>query len=125
MATVKPQEQYPDRELKHGKNQPIESTNLRTMFSKPMSSIVRFRSPIRCNLSLLDVYKAAFIPNAHNITQSLGALGTGSVALFQLGLVHIYRFYHHTIEVKHRSDVLSHWQLQMSWARCLLEVANQ
>ena len=97
MAMVKPQEQYPNRKPKHGQNQPIESTNLRTMFSEPMSSIVGFQSPIQCNLSLVDIYKAAFIPNAHNITQSLGALGTGSVALFQLGLVHIYRFYHHTV----------------------------
>ena len=41
--------------------------------------------------------KQLFRPNTHDITQSLGALGTGSVALFQLGLVHINRFYHHIL----------------------------
>ena len=49
--------------------------------------------------------KQLFIPNAHDIAQSLGALGTGSVALFQLGLVHINRFYHHT-EKKNEGSTL-------------------
>ena len=59
MTTVKPQEQYPDRQLKHRKNQPIESTNLRAMFSESIPAIGGFLSPIQSNLSLLDTYKTA------------------------------------------------------------------
>ena len=49
MAKVKPQEQYHDHELKQRKNQPIESTDLRTMFSEPIPAIGGFLSPIRSN----------------------------------------------------------------------------
>ena len=43
MATVKPQEQYPDREPNHGRNLPIESIKLG--INKPISGIGEFLSP--------------------------------------------------------------------------------